>query len=376
MWDFAVTADRVLQLRRMVHRETVRLVVLTGVAGLVFLGTRALAERARQLELEDASRWHALGQQLLTTSPGDAATAFRRAVLKHRGEPRYVLALADALDRAGNTESALRALEGLREFSPEDPDVNLALARLYRDDGQPMRAIRYYYHAIYAPDAIPDNSRRLRLELVRMLLDAGDATRAQSELLAATIDAPDTRDLRIELARLFERAGNDARAAEQYARVLANAPEDALAVEGAVRTAFAAGDYRGVLSHKLSDTAAPEIRELNLIAREILARDPLANRLRAAERRRRVIANIAHLEQRWAACAERPLPATPTYPPMLVQLRRAARPTSFGRDSEAIEDAVGRLDEVRTQLEQRCKGQTPVDRALEIIARMHGVSGP
>jgi tetratricopeptide (TPR) repeat protein len=375
VWDFAATADRVLQLRRVVRREAVRLAVLSAVAGAVFLGTRVLAQRAERLELQDAARWHERGQELMATSPADAAVAFRRAVVKHRGEKRYVLALAEALARAGNTASAVRALEGLREFSPEDAEVNLALARLYRDQAEHPRAVRYYYHAIYAPDATPDSARRIRLELVRMLLDAGDLVRAQSELLAATIDAPASRDLRIELARLFERAGNDARAAEQYARVLADAPDDLTALDGAVRTAFATGDYRGVLSHKLPDAAAAEARELSLIASEILSRDPLASRLSSAERRRRVLRNISYLEERWVACTPEPRPSTPGYPPALVRLRAAARPAAMGRDSEALEAAVESLDRLRQQIEQRCNSRTAVDRALGIIARAHGVGG-
>lgn len=375
MWDFAGTTDRVMQLRRIVRRETVRLVVLTGVATAVFLATRLLAERAEHLEVEDASAWHERGQQHLAAGDLDrAAVAFRRAVMKHRGEERYVLALADALSRAGHYDPAVRALQGLRELSPEDLDVNLALARLNRAHGRPADAVRYYHHAMYAPNSTPDDARTIRLELVRMLLDADETTRAQSELIAATVDLPDSRDLRLEIARLFERADNDGRAAEQYRRVLENAPDDLTALEGAVRTTFELGNFREVLTYRLPESAAADVREMRTVAREVVSRDPLATRLSAAERRRRLFQNITYMEQRWIACGEEPRPNQPTYPEALVALRKSARPAAIGRDSEALESGLATLDALRKTLEQRCGERTPIDRALEIIARLHGVA--
>jgi Tfp pilus assembly protein PilF len=376
VWDFAGATDRVLQLRRLVRRETIRLIALTAVAGAVFLGTRLIAERAEHLEIADAERWHARGMELLATSPPDAAVAFRRAVMKDRSDKRYVLALAEALARSGNADSAVRALRGLRQSRPEDAEVNLALARLHRDQDDPGAALRYYYHAIYAPDSTPDRARHVRLELIRMLLDAGDTTRAQSELIASTIDLPpQAHDLRLDLGALFERADNPGRAAEQYRRVLADAPETLPAVEGAVRSAFALGEYREVLRYRLPDNAAAEVRNLSTMAREIINRDPLAARLAAAERRRRLLQNITYLEQRWTACEPTPPHASPEHPERLRELRRLARPAAIGRDSEALEFAVAEIDAIRRDVEQRCGERTLIDRALEQIARMRGV-GP
>lgn len=372
MWDFAIATDRVRQLRTVVRRESARLVVLTLVAAGVFSATRVVAHRAEARELADAAAWYDRGHNLLTRDPAAAALAFRRAVTKHRQEKRYVLGLAEALARSGNTASAERALQGLRESSPEDGTVNLALARLNREQGEPAAALRYYYHAIYGPEATPERAREIRFELVRMLLDAGDATRAQSELLAATIDLPDLRDQRIEIAGLFERAGNDARASEQYRRVLETHPADLLALEGAVRTAFALDNYREALNYKLPPNAAAEVRELVTLSGEVLGRDPLAARLSAVERQRRVIRNIGYLEQRWRTCNAG---VDQQLPPALIELRTAARPPSFGRDSDALEAALSTLDQLRRQIEQRCGNQSTVDRALAIIARRHGLDG-
>jgi tetratricopeptide (TPR) repeat protein len=246
VWEFT-TAERILQLRHVVRRETVRLIILTTIATAAFVGTRALAQRAEDLAVEDAAAWYARGQELLTEANAEeAAVAFRRATMKHRGEKRYVLALADALGRSGNPDPAARALLALRELSPEDVDVNLALARLARARGDSTEAVRYYQHAIYAPAATAASSRDLRFELVEFLLETNQLARADSEIIAASIDLPDDPSIRLEFGGLFLRAGNPARAGEHYELVLKQDRTHLGARDGAVRAAWALGDYRRV----------------------------------------------------------------------------------------------------------------------------------
>jgi tetratricopeptide (TPR) repeat protein len=375
MGRFAGAAEPAGQLRSIVRRETIRLGVLSACAVLGFIATRLLADRADQRERRDAAAWHERGQQWLPSQPARAATAFRRAVTKDRSEAQYVLSLAAALARAGNRESAERALQGLREFSPEAFDVNLALARLYRDTANSAAARRYYHHAIYAPDVSLDRARAVRLELVRMLIAHDEKARAQSELIAATVDLPDLRDVRLELARLFERADDLPRAADQYQRVLASQPLDVVAMEGAVRSGFLLGNYREVATYRLPKEANPEVSEYRDIAREIMSRDPLASRLGAAERRQRLLRAIRYIEERWSGCAPSSA-AGAAYPTALAAAHRRARASSIGRDAGALEAIVAVLDNLRAQIEPRCGRPTATDRAIEIIARRHRVHEP
>jgi len=375
VWEFTGTAERILQLRRIVRRETVRLAVLTTIATGAFLGTRALALRAEHLAVEDAAAWYARGQEYLAESNFEAAAvAFRRATMKNRGERQYVLALAEALSRSGNPEPATRALLGLRELIPEAVEVNLALARLARARGDSTEAIRYYHHAIYAPAATASSSRDLRFELVEFLLESDQQARAVSELIAASIDLPDDPTVRLTLADLFLRAGNPSRAAEQYQLVLRQDRAHLAALEGAVRAAFELGEYRNVVAYRLPNNASADAVARVSVAREVVARDPLVTRLSAAERRRRLLLNIAHLESRWKTCGG--APEAPDYPEALVELRRAARPASIGRDTEALESAMIEVDRLRQELESLCGTATPVDQALAIIARSHGIDAP
>jgi Flp pilus assembly protein TadD len=373
VWEFTSTAERILQLRHVVRRETVRLVILTTIATAAFIGTRALAQRAEHLAVEDAAAWYARGQEHLAESNAEAAAvAFRRATMKDRGEKRYVLGLAEALGRGGNPEPAARALLGLRELSPEDVDVNLALARLARARGDRTEAIRYYQHAIYAPAATAGSSRDLRFELVEFLLETNQQARAVSELIAASLDLPDDPSVRLDLAALFLRADSAARAAEQYELVLERDPTHLGALEGAVRAAFALGDYRRVAGYRLPEAASSDAVVDQSIAREVISRDPLALRLSAAERRRRLLMNIAYVEERWNTCHASQDPPT-EYPKPLVNLRSAARRAAIGRDTEALEAGMITVDRLRRQLEGICRTVTPVDRALAIIATSHGL---
>jgi lipopolysaccharide biosynthesis regulator YciM len=373
VWELSSTAERILQLRHIVRRETVCLVILTTIASAAFVGTRALAQRAERLAVQDAAAWYARGQGYLAESNAeDAAVAFRRATMKHRGEKRYVLALADALARSAHPDPAVRALLGLRELSPEDVDVNLALARLARTRNNRNEAIRYYQHAIYAPAATAASSRHLRVELVGFLLETDQLARANSELIAASIDLPDDPSVRIELADLFLRAGNAARAAEQYRLVLERDRTHLGALEGAVRAAFALGDYRGVAEYRLPDTASDDALAHLAVARAVVARDPLASRLASAERRRRLLLNISYIESRWKQCQT--AQARPSqYPTPLLELRAAARRAAIGRDTEALEAGMATIDRLRQELAPLCQTVTPIDRALIIIVRSHDI---
>jgi Flp pilus assembly protein TadD len=371
VWEFSSTAERILQLRHVVRRETVRLVILTTVASAAFVGTRALAQRAEHLAVKDAAAWYARGQQLLAEADAEAAAvAFRRATMKHRGEKPYVLALADALVQGGSPDPAIRALAGLREQNPEDVDVNLALARLARSRGDRTEAVRYYQHAIYAPVAEAGSARTLRLELVEFLLESGQPERANSELVAASLNVPDDPSVRLDLADLFLRAGNATRAAEQYQLVLERDPTNLGALEGAVAAAFALADYRRVAQYRLPDTASSDAVAQVAIARAVLSRDPLANRLPAAERRRRLVLNVTYIEERWRECRTA-RGQSADYPASLIELRAATRRTGIGRDNEALEAGLVTLDRLRQELEQLCDTVTPIDRALAIITRSH-----
>jgi len=106
---------------RLVHRETVLLVVLCGIAIVAYAGTRAVADANRRLNLADASRWYDAGEaDVRAHEPRRAATAFRRAIALDPSRREYRLALADALTASHDDEAARFVLQQLRDLDPDD----------------------------------------------------------------------------------------------------------------------------------------------------------------------------------------------------------------------------------------------------------------
>src|SRR5258706_5755680 len=115
----------------LIHREMLQLGVLLAAAVAAFFLTRAVAANNRDVSVRDAAEWFRRGQQEVEAGRiDDAIDAFRRATVRNRSEKQYVLALARALALKRDNKGARSALLTLRESAPEDPDINLELARL------------------------------------------------------------------------------------------------------------------------------------------------------------------------------------------------------------------------------------------------------
>ena len=189
----------------LIHREIVQLSVLIFAAIAAFWLTRAVAASNRDMSLRDAAEWYRRGQQAIETGRvDDAIDSLRRATVRDRHDKRYVLALARALALKRDDEAARNALLTLRESSPEDPDINLQLARLAAGRQDVTEALRFYHNALYAPwpSEQADARRQVRFELIRFLLTHDQASRALSELLALSTDLPDDAPLHLEVAQL------------------------------------------------------------------------------------------------------------------------------------------------------------------------------
>ena len=197
-----------------IHREMLQLVALAVIAVAAFFLTRAVAINNRESSLRTAAEWYRRGEQELESGRiDDAIAAFRRANVKSRNNKVYSVALARSLTIKGDRDSARAILLTLRESAPEDASINLQLARIARDRQDVTEALRFYHDALYAPWP-PDATeawRGVRLELIQFLLTHGQASDAQSELLAASADSPDDVTHHLELAQLFGAAGDHAR---------------------------------------------------------------------------------------------------------------------------------------------------------------------
>jgi tetratricopeptide (TPR) repeat protein len=364
-----------------IRREISQLVVLTIVAVCAFLLTRAVASSTRLTSRSDAARWYDTGQARLAAGQIDEAIdSFHRAVVRNRTEQRYALALADALAAKGQDTSARQVLLSLRESAPDTPAVNVQLARLAAKVPDVTEAVRYYHNALYAPGTSeqPQTRRRLRVELVRFLLAHRQASRGLSELLALSADLPDEAGPHIEAGQLFAQAGDERRALDQFQRALRLAPAENDALAGAGMAAASLGDYGRAQKYLASLAAETDaVRETREMVEAVLVRDPLAPRVRSSERLRRARANLSYAADRFEAC--RTAPTTGTTDDADRQLQEAAR--SFAaelkkpgaRDQDAIEQGVELASRLAVRLGQACAPATPLDRALVLIGRRHGI---
>jgi tetratricopeptide (TPR) repeat protein len=393
---------------RPMHGEIARLVVLGILAIAAFFATRAIAASNRQMTRQDAAEWYRRGErQLDEGNSAGAVDSFRRAVSNDRGETRYVLALADALSREGQLEAASRALMAVRRTSPDDRDVNVQLARVAAARHDMIAAIRYFHDALYAPwPAETAAARRsLRLELVDLMLRTQHTGQALAELQALAGDLPDDVALHVAVAQRFARAGDDRRALEQFQRALRAVPHAPDALTGAGLAAFRLGQYE--LSRRYLNRApddADGVPTTRMVAGLIVESDPWARRLRASDRRRRLLANLAYARHRLDGCLARlsgragTLDESRTGPPVGGHHRDPGAPeagddtllgdvlseaqtfgahlrTSRSFDEDAIEHGLELVARLERAAVDRCPPATPRDRALMLVAARHGSSG-
>lgn len=364
----------------LIHREILQLGVLILVAVAAFLVTRTVATSNRDTNLRDAAEWYRRGQRQLEAGAIDAATdSFRRATVRNRNDQRYVLALARALALNRDDDAARAVLLTLRESSPEDPDINLELARLAASRDDVTAALRFYHNALYAPWPVEQagTRRQVRVELIEFLLTHDQASRAVSELLALSTDLPDDTPLRLQVAQLFAKAGDHAHALDQYRGVMRLDPENREALAGAGQAAFQLGNYLLARTYLRRARAEPgEVGSIREIVDLVLSNDPLATRLGSSERRRRLVANFTYAQQRLGRCVEQRAGGPGAGEELTLQGEARAfeselKPSAIlGQDT--IEGGVDLIDRIERRVVQTCGPPTALDQALALIGRKYG----
>jgi tetratricopeptide (TPR) repeat protein len=361
---------------RFVHRETVLLVVLVVIAAAAFVLTRAMARKNHDVRLRDAATWHERAlRDLEAGRPELASTALRRAVATDPGSHRYQLELARALAASTQHAQARQVLLRLREQRPEDADVNLELARLEAGGVDEAAAVRYYEHALAAlwSDQHTETRQRVRMEMIEFLLHLGQRRRALAELLVLSPSLPDEAAIRTRVGRMFLDVGDPRRALDQFSAALRLAADDGPALAGAGEAAFAIDDYARARQYLArAPESLPQVRELREIVEFVLTRDPLAPRIGASERRRRLVANLEDVTGRLASCAGPAAGALlEEVEALSATLGSGARPVARDVAEEGL-DAIVRIE---VAMEDACGPPTPLDQALVLIARRHNI-GP
>jgi len=368
-----------------VHRDITLLVGLAILTAIAFAGTAWVAAGNREMHRDDASQWFGRAQRALDEGrTPDAVAALRRATTQDPEYREYRLALASALAQEGVDAEARQILLALRERQPEDPDINLRLARLeVASESGLTDKIRYYQMAIASlwSDEDLDSRRQVRVELIRLLLARGQRSRALSELLLLGVNLPDNPESEIEIAELFLQAGDSQRALEGFTDALADEPESERGLAGAGEAAFELEDYasaRRYLARVSPDNV--RARRLGTVSALVLDQDPLAARLGTAERRRRLVTIFEHAIQNLEDCAiPRPGQAGDTLrylDPLRIEASEFAeqlRSASAVQVRDAVEEGLDLVNRLQQAVGKTCGASAPLDEALARISRRHGL---
>ena len=238
----------------------------------------------------------------------EAIEQYRRALsISHSRE--YRLALALALATAGHSNEATTYLnEVLREDAKNGP-ANLALARLAAQQGKVDEAVADFQRAASGvwPEKPQENRMRARIEMVEVLVQSGRRAQARTELLAILAQSPRDAALQKQMGRLLLDIGMPKEAATVFRELAQRDPLDATTQEGLGEAAFQIGDYatareafRRVL---MIDPANQEAAKRLHVCDSIIALDPNARAISAAERYRRSRQLLAKTVDQLATCA-------------------------------------------------------------------------
>src|SRR5690348_15755263 len=212
-------------------RETILLLCVVGlVVAFGVTGFAAKLYHGRRAEL--ARSWFDRGNAEMKAGRSAAALSDFRAALVYAqrelspdDQQKYELDFVQALNAAGNRDEARSYLLDMWDRAPGNSAVNLQLARLSARMGNDSDATPYYNGAI---DGVWDRNAgdvlrsriNARLELYQYLMDHGETTDAQSELLATAAALPPDASLRALVGKLMLQDGQAQPALEQFVQAL------------------------------------------------------------------------------------------------------------------------------------------------------------
>jgi tetratricopeptide (TPR) repeat protein len=347
-----------------------------------------MAARNRAMNIDVARTWYHMGQEQLKS--GDTTLAiesFRNAATNHHDNAEYPLVLAAALAGADHIDEARQILLRLRTSAPENGEINLSLARLSAKDGNIGESVRYYRNALFGvwpPDHIVDRRIKVRTELVQLLLSSGDASQALAELLILSSDIPDTEQAHNDVGRLFQMAGDSEHALAQFTLALRQNPRNADALGGAGQATFNLADYskaRRYLEGAVGNgNDSPELKELLETTKLVLSRDPLAAGTHTDERVRRLVADLDFATENLESCIRERggdhgslAVLEPLWTEMDQGRQSQLRPQELRRDPEGFTTGLSLIQRIELANEQICGQSSPLQKALLLIGRKHGI---
>lgn len=375
----------------LVQREVVLFFVLCGIAVVMFVVTRNMAEWSRRTETEAARGWYTRGQALVAEGNLPAGiAALRRAATIDRRRVEYVLALVRALTAAGPNQEAWQLLLKLREAEPEHTEINYRMAGLAAGRGEYTEAVRYYNHALFGldaatsgprdgtPDEAPIVSRATILaELATLQLTEGDTDDGLSTLSTlARLATGDPAD-RVLLGQLFAKAGDSRQALASFNAAIARDGTRVDARLGAADAAFSLGQFaeaeRQLVAAGRAGADAHALAPRLALVRQVVERDPLAPGLGMTERVRRLTGGLDWVAARFDRCDAEPGRTLPQANRRLAEALRK-RPRQELRDTDVLVEGVTLIGRTVGEVVTLCGPAAVTDEAWSTIARVRGAA--
>ena len=382
IWSLHIVREGVTP--RILNKEIFLLVALALAAFGIFVFTRTMAAREQQMEVRIARIWYEKGRAYMASSKIEKAIeAFRRSIAGTRYNQKYALALADALTAGNHDAEAQQSLLRLRESDPDNAEINIYLARLASKRGETSDAVRYYQNALYGRwtgSQIDVRRRQLRVELIHFLLGHQERNLAISELLILETELPNAAISWIETAKLFIEAEDLQHALKDYSAASRLDSHNVEALTGAGETSFQLGDYikaKQYLRASLNlDPQSEKTSQLLSLTDMVLADDPLAPHLTAAERQGRLMPDFERSLQRLESCLDQNSSSETNAGLQSLKTEALAMEPKLSQrkplpDSDMVEAGTNLIFRMQKAVSDSCGETSDPDQALILIGLLH-----
>ena len=352
---------------------------LSCLAAAAYFCTRVIARTNKGMKEKVAASWFQQGARDLNASrANDAVVAFRRATVNDRTSRVYSLSLARALQMANHDNEARDLLLQIRESIPENPEVNLELARISARQKNTPEALRYYHDALYGiwtGDNAEKQRQEIRRELIEFLISQNAQQQALAETIALAAHLPSTIADHLQLAELFFRVDDFASALENYRWVARREPRNQIALLGAGEAAFKLGNY-AQSKHYLSAVSHRNNKAENILETSalIMDNDALGPRITESERLRRISKDLNDVAKSVESCVNRQSNTAAVQPlqGVLDKLRKQSHTVVISRrnpDPNILFSSLDLIYDAETALSSSCGPLTVPDTALLLVAQ-------
>jgi tetratricopeptide (TPR) repeat protein len=364
-------------------RQRPTMLAVFSVLAVVFFLCVTVLSRAHQAQRQAiGERWFNRGIADLNAKRFDAAvTDFRAALLYSPDEYFYQLQLAEALIGEGRMGQAYAYLINLWEREPENGIVNLELARIAAQRGEPDNAVRYYHNAVYAiwPSQQEGMRRDARLELIELLLRIHAKAQAQAELIALAENLGYDPAQQERIGDLFVRAEDYEHALAAYRACLRSDRHNTAALAGAGYAAFELGQYplaqrylQAAVNSNPNDSASAERLKTTQL---VLHMDPFRRQIPVAERDRIVVEAFAAAGQRLKSCTlptvtSGPASVQPSLSDDWSRLKPKITEAGLRRNPDLAETAMDLVFRIERETSSACGTPTGTDLALLLISKV------